>query len=223
MNSPRFAIRLACNNISTARVFYQNTRFTETFYDENRRCSWQVSGGLVLCLLEGQENSPALIIYPQDIDKELERIDDLGIIMNYGADAQGNNFEATFNDPGGSALVIADHQELPQGVYEIMLAKSPLQELSLPGVAQFIDSMNFWLALGFEIQPAIAQPHPWAVFTLGNISIGIHQSEDWKQAGLCFTEVDCPYKLKWEQTPIKVYSHLDKAAEACDCVIYQLP
>ena len=223
MNSPRFAIRLACNDISRARAFYKKTSFNEEHFDEKNKRSWQTDKGLVLCLQEGQQNSPALTIYPNDVDKELDRLDELGIVMNYEADAEGNNFEATFSDPAGNALIIADHRELPQGLYEKMGEESPLKELSLPGVAQFIDSMNFWLALGFEVQPAQAQPHPWAVFKAGNISVGIHQSELWKQAGLCFHKAQNPYKLKWEQTQIKVYSHVDKAAEICGCAIYQLP
>lgn len=180
--------------------------------------SWQSYEGLVVCLRECEEQSPNLILHCRFIDEELQRLTDLGIVMDFTADSSGKHFEASFTDPGGLAITLVDVNELPLSIIDACQHESTLNELSIPTAINFSDSVNFWDYLGLAIQPAQAQSHPWAILAKKFLKIGLHQSENWKEPGLNFLAENCPYELPWKY----VNEELSYADESSGVRVYSL-
>jgi hypothetical protein len=219
MKEVNFIIRMSCNDLEQARKYYLEQGFSILCAEEENHALWVSKSGLTLCVIESCDDSPALVGYWQKPDEAIKNLESLGIIFNFSADASGNHFEAVFTDPGGTPVIIADADDLP---VEVKIDVNCLKEFSIPSTNSFQDSINFWHNLGFEIQPGEAQPHPWAVLKRANISLGIHQNENWREAGLCFDKKNNPFSGEAILMDIKVYNTLNISQTKDGCRIYQL-
>jgi hypothetical protein len=219
MNNSQFIIRLSCNDLTETKTYFNDQGFSTLLIETDFHAVWLTKNGFCFCLVESAADSPALVSYSQNPDDVIRKLEELGIIFQFSADAYGNHFEANFTDPAGFPIIVADVLDLPK---EVILSSYPLHELSLPSVNSLTDSINFWLSLGFEIQPCGAQPHPWVVLKKSNITIGIHQNQHWTEAGLCFDREMCLFTGEQIKLDIKVYEKLSISQTPNGCRIYTL-
>lgn len=183
---PIFIVRIPTTNLDTAVPYFKSKGFKAIAAEESINTVWIQKGSLIFSLCECAAEFPMLVTYWQKPDQYLNKIDSLGIICNFAADHTGNHFEAIFPDPAGFSIVVADAKDLPEQV--LSTDYSTLYELAIPAVPQFEDSINFWNSLGFSPIPDIPRPHPWCRMMFGNMTIGIHQSQDWLNPSLVFNK-----------------------------------
>ena len=181
---PLFIIRIPTTNLDVSVPYFKSKGFTAITAEESINTVWIKKGELVFSLCECEAEFPMLVSYWQNPDQFLNKIDSLGIVCNFAADFLGNHFEAIFTDPSGFGIIAADAKDLPEQVPTSNY--SDLYELAIPAVPQFSDSINFWNSLGFSPVPDKPRPHPWSRMQSGNLTIGIHQSQDWLNPSLVF-------------------------------------
>ncbi|MCM8526357.1 MAG: hypothetical protein NE327_07570 [Lentisphaeraceae bacterium] len=179
-----FVIRIPTSNLDISVPYFKSKGFKAIAAEEAINTVWIQKGSLIFSLCECAAEYPMLVFYMKEPDKFLNKIDALGIVCNFAADHLGNHFEAIFTDPGGFGISVADAKDLPEQISEADY--SSLYELAIPSVPQFADSINFWNSLGFKPVPDIPRPHPWCRMQSGNLTIGIHQSQDWLNPSLVF-------------------------------------
>ena len=186
---PIFIIRIPTTNLDISVPYFKSKGFKAIAAEESINTVWIQKGDLIFSLCECAAEHPMLVTYWQYPDKFLNKIDSLGVVCNFAADAYGNHFEAIFTDPAGFGIIAADAKDLPEKISGSNY--SSLYELAIPAVPQFTDSINFWNSLGFTPVPDIPRPHPWCRLQSGNLTIAIHQSQDWLNPALVF-ENDSP-------------------------------
>lgn len=217
---PIFIIRIPTTNLDISVPYFKSKGFKAIAAEEAINTVWIQKGDLTFSLCECAAEHPMLITYWQQPDKFLNKIDSLGIVCNFAADSAGNHFEAIFTDPAGFRIIVADANDLPEQVSSTDY--SSLYELAIPAVSQFSDSINFWNSLGFSPLPDKPRPHPWSRIIMGNMTIGIHQSQDWLNPSLVF-ETESPLHNETEITRDLKNCGTAHISETCDhLLIYRI-
>ena len=217
--TPLYIIRLSCTDLESAVSWYIDQGFKSLCFEEEIAAVWIEKEELILCITQSATDSPALVGYWEKPDEAVKKMEELGVVFNFSADAMGDHFEAHFTDPAGLPVIIADKYDLPKEITSSVIRG----ELTVPSAHSFQDSVNFWHSLGFEIQPGGAQPHAWSVLKHGNMTVGIHQSMNWEKPGICFPKEVCPLETEVEALlDIKVYEKVKIGRSADGCRIYRL-
>ena len=217
---PLFVIRIPTTNLDVSVPYFKNNGFKVFTAEEAINTVWIQKGDLIFSLCECAAEFPILVFYLQQPDKFLNEIDALGIICNFAADHFGNHFEALFTDPAGFGISVADAKDLPEQVSSTDY--SSLYELAIPSVPQFGDSINFWNSLGFTPITDKPRPHPWSRLKYGNITLGIHQSQDWLNPSLVF-ENESPFGNEFEISRDLKSCGIANISETCDhLLIYRI-
>lgn len=209
---PLFIIRLPTANLDISVPYFKSKGFNVIAAEESINTVWIQKGDLTFSLCECAIEHPMLVTYWQEPDKFLKKLDTLGIICNFAADYTGNHFEAIFTDPAGFTLIAADAKDLPE---QLTSDYSSLYELAVPSAPQFSDSINFWNSLGFSPVPDRPRPHPWCRLKLGNITVAIHQSQDWLNPAMVF-ENESPIQSDLEITRDLKSCGTAHISETCD-------
>lgn len=197
-DEPIFVIRLPSANLKLSIEYFTHQGFSIVATEEVINTVWIKKDSLIFSLCECAGGPPMLVSYWQKPEVFLAILEELSIVCNFTADHVGQHFEAVFTDPGGMNLIVADHSDLPNQCRQV--SYDSLFELSIPTVATFIDSVNFWNKIGFAPLPDRPRPHPWSRLKKNGFTIGLHQSTDWPRPGLVF-ENTSPFV---NQTEIKI-------------------
>lgn len=192
---PIFTIRLPSGNLEISVAYFKSQGFEVIAVEEIINTVWIHKDNLVFSLCECAAESPMLVTYWEKPEVFLMKLEELSIVCNFAADHTGNHFEAIFTDPGGMTVIVADLNDLPQNCRSI--SYSSLYELSIPAVPAFTDSINFWNKLDFNPVPDSPRPHPWSRLKRGSLTVGLHQSQNWRRPGLVFLE-NLPFKNETE-------------------------
>lgn len=218
--TPLYIIRIPTSNLDISVPYFKNQGFKVIAAEELINTVWIQKGELLFSLCECAAEHPMLVSYWQNPDQFLNKIDSLGIICNFAADSLGNHFEAIFTDPAGFGISAADKKDLPEKIKNADYSR--LFELAIPAVPQFPDSINFWNSLGFSPLPDKPRPHPWCRMHSGNLTIGIHQSQDWLNPSLVF-EKEAPITNEFEISRDLKSSGTAYISETCDhLLIYRI-
>jgi hypothetical protein len=181
---PFYIIRISTDDINASRLLLSDEGLAPVTEIPGKKMLWYTVGDVYLCIIESQQASPALVAYYNNTTDILNQLSDLSVICDFNADESGNYFEASFCDPGGNTIIIAEKQDLPK-LPESQNNEKIILELSLPSASTFTDTVNFWYTIGFSPRPSRPKPHSWATIHNSNIDIGIHQYYKWNLPGIC--------------------------------------
>ncbi|MCH2205096.1 MAG: hypothetical protein MK132_04395 [Lentisphaerales bacterium] len=178
----------------TVRIPTSDLKFSESqlidsglkllYREEDYFLSWFLLESQIITLHESEQQHPCLVKYVADSPATLDKLDELGIASDFSADENGNHFEASFFDPGGTKILIADYVDIPKEVSNLETKSS--FEFSIPSNSDFKDSVNFWHLFGFSVFNNKAKPHAWSSLVDNEFRVAIHQHYEWSLPGLCF-------------------------------------
>ena len=160
-----FGFRYYSQDIQKERDFLTESGFNKSF--ESDLSIMQTCSSFFLEITSKQAELPELILQFEDTDKAIDLLYDLGIQCDFIA--EGEDFEAVFHTPEGLKVILSEKLTDCTG------KDIEIYELAVP-TDHFIDSVNFWTALGFTPLNDPPRNHPWCRLQLKNLIIGIHSS-----------------------------------------------
>ncbi|MCM8533992.1 MAG: hypothetical protein NE330_22715 [Lentisphaeraceae bacterium] len=201
MNTPeKYFIRIPTSNLKECIESVQN--FGEVIPSQKKHSAWLSIKGFVFEVSESEDQYASLVKYVNDSQIELDKLDALGIVCDFTAEDDGNNFEASFYEPGGIKIIIAESDDLPKSLLSVSL----FPEFSIPSCSSFTDSINFWSALGFTVNSNKAKDHAWVQFESNCFLLGIHQHYKWSEPAITFSG-DTDFEFDFSHAGLRIKKH----------------
>lgn len=173
-------IRIPTSDLSASRILFSELDLKPFYSNESILCDWYCIHRYIFCIIQNEDQHPSLVIYVNDMQSALDRLDKFGIICDFTINEAGEFFEASFFDPAGIELRLAELTDAPQ----IPDFDNSQIEFTIPSSADFKDSVNFWHLLEFEVNASEAKKHPWVTYSKSRFKLGIHQHYNWTLPGL---------------------------------------
>ena len=159
-NKAKYFLRIPTSDLEDSHKTLLSDGFSCLYYDSDYLLAWYAIGTQLVSVQENENDSPILVKYVLDSQSEVDILDELGIVANFCADEYGYHFEASFYDPSGTEIRIADLEDLPDSIIDFK--EKTCFEFSIPCSNNFLDAVNFWNILGFKVFNDSPKPHTWS-------------------------------------------------------------
>ena len=110
--SEKYFIRIPTSNIKKAAEIAE--KFGTVFNSAKKHSAWFFIQGFLFEVCESEDQYASIVKYVADSQRQLNKLDDLGIFCDFTAEDDGNNFESSFYEPGGVKAIIAEMADLPK-------------------------------------------------------------------------------------------------------------
>jgi len=144
---------------------------------------------------ECQFPSPRLDYYTSDAPKQIERLQNLDIMISTEKACARKVNVTNFIDPNNQqlALIQQNHSPVPEPRKSHSLM-GQFGEISIH-TNNLTESIEWYRKLGFRAK-TFDKPHPWAILTDGNMIIGLHQSSDFTRTTLTYFSKDSAQRIE---------------------------
>ncbi|MFQ5460601.1 MAG: VOC family protein [Anaerolineae bacterium] len=215
----RVELSLSVKDLDTTLDFFSTLGYQQLAESYDEPAPWVVlsDGHVNVALHQKEAPSPSLVYFTADLDRRLALMEEHGIALVKRTENQGRTIMASFEDPNGQGLAVADmvaaHVPAPEGRGRSRLGH--FGELSIPTTG-LKKSVAFYRALGYErIGGDEQEPYPWAVMFDGMIPIGLHETDDFGATTITYFATDMVARIaavEAEGIPL-AWSKQNKAGE----------
>jgi predicted enzyme related to lactoylglutathione lyase len=144
---------------------------------------------------ECQFPSPRLDYYTSDAPTQVERLQKLDIMISTEKACARKVNVTNFIDPNNQqlALIQRDHPPVtePRKSHSLM---GTFGEFSIH-TNNLNESLDWYRKLGFQAK-TFDKPYPWAILTDGNMTIGLHQSNEFTRTTLTYFSKDSAQRIE---------------------------
>ena len=194
-------VALAVKDLPVSLAFYKTLGFSQFGEPYSEPHPWIVlsDGDVHLGLHQYDRPSPILMYFSNRFSETLEQVQSLGIDFAERIEVEGRLVMAAFDDPNGQRIGLADLMgaKIEMPAVEGLLPIGAFGEYSIPTADRDV-SVDFYRKLGFEGQ-VYDGPYPWAILQDGLITIGLHQTPDFKRPTITYFANDMAERIAWVQ------------------------
>lgn len=189
---------LHLGDLVEALPFYQILGFHVVRRESEPAHSALLSDGVILLLLvESEAPFQGLTYYTSNLAERVGHLERSGIAVTVEKTPGGPD-SAVFFDPNGCAihLVAGDPAGIPRPQGESFSECGKFGEYSIP-TQDLQTSLSFWENLGFTHTGGDeAEPYPWGILMDGLITVGLHQTEDFKDIMISYFAPDMTGRIE---------------------------
>ncbi len=207
------AITIHSKDLEESLSFYQKLGFRELYRFDFPYPFIQITDGTLIIMLSKQETPfMALTFYTKDIDtvaaqlesnhitfiqkpREFDHIHHYSFNSPDGMFIQLVTYLDGFYKPEGPAMLKMSHDDYFNPEKYVNKVSGMFGELAIP-VSHLETSIVFWESIGFKTMSKNAAPYAWAILTDGLATIGLHETDRFKQPTITFFASDMHDKIE---------------------------
>jgi predicted lactoylglutathione lyase len=190
------SLREPTGDVSKLRPFYEKLGFKVIDQAGPPVPFLLMTDGLILLRLDECEfATPRLDYFTTDAPNQIKRLESLGISYSTEMACTRKRWVTNFRDPNDQQFaIIEDHRAPLPKDRQSHSACGTFGEFSIHTTNRDA-SVQFYRNLGFTAQ-LFETPYPWAILRDGNITIGLHQSDEFTRTTLTYFSKDSVERIE---------------------------
>ncbi|MEJ2637816.1 MAG: hypothetical protein P8184_21340 [Calditrichia bacterium] len=191
-------ISVSVSNLKISLPYYRKLGFRKIEARDTGKNPWALisDGTIFIMLSQNKFPSPALTYFAADMEGRVDRMKQLGITFSDIATKKGKFVSAVLRDPNGLGITLIrfDANDLPNSQDTSYTKLGKFGEFSIP-TNNLENSLLFWKTVGFSIEHRSQQPYPWAVLTDGQMTLGIHETDEYDAPVITYYSQDSARRI----------------------------
>lgn len=191
-------ISVSVRNLDESAPFYLKLGFKH-LWGSAQPHPWAImtDGKVNLHLYQYEFPSPALHYFSDHMKDKVLELMRLGIRPDQHKSKDGARTQHTFSDPSDFTIMLMHHSDadMPKVAGKSHARLGTIGEVSI-STASLMRSLDFWQQLDFAVIARSDTPHPWAVLTDGNITLGLHETDAFTSPAFTYFAGDVDARIR---------------------------